>query len=120
IKRIVKGHSAFFKALKDFAAKEGNSITYIIGNHDQSMLWPSVREHFNLIVGSKVRYKNIVYFFDGVHIEHGHMHEAANRIDPRRFFLKKDLAEPILNLPFGSHFFLEFVLKIKQTYPHVD
>jgi hypothetical protein len=34
--------------------------------------------------------------------------------------LKKDLVEPILNLPFGSHFFLEVVMKIKQHYPHVD
>ncbi len=33
------------------------------------------------------------------------MHEAANRMDPKKFFLKKDLVEPILNLPFGSHFF---------------
>lgn len=120
MKRIIKGHALFFKAIKDFAAKEGNSVTYIVGNHDQGMLWPSIREYFNEVLGTKVRYKNIVYYFDGVHIEHGHMHEAANRLDPRRFFLKKDLAEPILNLPFGSHFFLEFVLKIKQTYPHVD
>jgi UDP-2,3-diacylglucosamine pyrophosphatase LpxH len=119
-KRIVSGHSLFFKALRDFAAKEGNSVTYIVGNHDQGMLWPAVREYLNEVLATKVRYKNIVYYFDGVHIEHGHMHEAANRLDPRRFFLKKDLAEPILNLPFGSHFFLEFVLKIKQSYPHVD
>ncbi|RME17322.1 MAG: hypothetical protein D6797_02720, partial [Bdellovibrio sp.] len=55
-----------------------------------------------------------------VHIEHGNMHEAANRFDPRKFFLKKNLPEPILNLPFGSHFFLEFVLKIKAKHPHVD
>jgi hypothetical protein len=48
------------------------------------------------------------------------MHEAANRLDPKKFFLKKDLAEPILNLPFGSHFFVDLVLKIKQKYPHVD
>lgn len=120
LKRIVKGHPRFFGAIRDFAAKEGNSVTYVVGNHDQGMLWPLAREFLNEVLGVSVSYKNLVYFFDGVHIEHGHMHEAANRVDPRRFFLKKDLAEPILNLPFGSHFFLEFVLKIKQSYPHVD
>jgi UDP-2,3-diacylglucosamine pyrophosphatase LpxH len=62
----------------------------------------------------------MVYYFDGVHIEHGHMHEAANRLDPKKFFLKKDLVEPILNLPFGSHFFVELVLRIKHKYPHID
>jgi UDP-2,3-diacylglucosamine pyrophosphatase LpxH len=120
IKRIVTGHPVFFKAVRDFAQKPGNSITYVVGNHDQAMLWPSTRTYLNGVVASTVRFKNLVYFFDGVHIEHGHMHEAANRLDPRKFFLKKNLAEPILNLPFGSHFFVEFVLKIKQRYPHVD
>ena len=115
--RIHKGHPKFFDALKEFAAREGNSISYVVGNHDQGMLWPAAREILNDRVGTQVKFKNLVYFFDGVHIEHGHMHEAANRLDPRKFFLKKNLAEPILNLPFGSHFFVEFVLKVKQRWP---
>lgn len=120
MKSMVAGHPKVFKAMAEFAAKPGNLITYIVGNHDQPMLWPACRAYLNQVIGNPVRHKNIVYFFDGVHIEHGHMHEAANRMDPKKFFLKKDLAEPILNLPFGSHFFVELVLKIKQTYPHVD
>jgi UDP-2,3-diacylglucosamine pyrophosphatase LpxH len=120
MERIIKGHPIFFKALKTFAAKTNNSLTYVVGNHDQAMLWPSLRSHFSEVVGAPIKYKNIVYFFDGVHIEHGHMHEAANRLDPRKFFLKRNLAEPILNLPFGSHFFVEFVLAVKHKHPHVD
>lgn len=120
LKDIVKGHAHVFKAMAEFAAKSGNTITYVVGNHDQGMLWPACRAYLNHAIGTPIRFKNIVYFFDGVHIEHGHMHEAANRMDPKKFFLKKDLVEPILNLPFGSHFFLEVVLKIKQHYPHVD
>ncbi|MEK6773791.1 MAG: hypothetical protein AABY64_07615 [Bdellovibrionota bacterium] len=120
LKSIIAGHPKVFKAFADFAAKPGNSITYVVGNHDQAMLWPACRVYFNSVIGTPVRFKNIIYFVDGIHIEHGHMHEAANRLDPKKFFLKKDLAEPILNLPFGSHFFVELVLKIKQKYPHVD
>lgn len=120
LQRILAGHPVFVKALRDFAAKPGNILTYVVGNHDQAMLWPSTRVLLNEACGTTIRYKNIVYFFDGVHIEHGHMHEAANRLDPRKFFLKKNLPEPILNLPFGSHFFVEFVLKVKQKHPHVD
>jgi UDP-2,3-diacylglucosamine pyrophosphatase LpxH len=120
MKTIVQGHENVFRALKEFAAQPQNSITYIVGNHDQGMMWPACRAYLNQAIGASVRYKNIVYFFDGVHVEHGHMHEAANRIDPKRFFLKRDLPEPILNLPFGSHFFVELVLKIKEKYPHVD
>lgn len=120
LKSIVDGHRRVFQTLADFCARPGNSMTYVVGNHDQAMLWPACREYLNHVVGANIRYKNIVYFFDGVHIEHGHMHESANRMDPRRFFLKKNLAEPILNLPFGSHFFVEHVLKIKHKYPFID
>ena len=120
LKEIVKGHAHVFQAMAEFASKPGNTITYVVGNHDQGMLWPACRAFLNQVIGTPIRFKNIVYFFDGVHIEHGHMHEAANRMDPKKFFLKKDLVEPILNLPLGSHFFLEVVLKIKQHYPHVD
>lgn len=120
MKSIVFGHEKVFKALSQFAAKPNNSITYVVGNHDQAMLWPACRAFLNSTIGKPVRFKNMVHFFDGVHVEHGHMHEAANRMDPKKFFLKKDLPEPILNLPFGSHLFVELVLKIKQAYPHID
>lgn len=117
---IVKGHPKVFNAFAQFSSLPGKSVTYIVGNHDQAMMWPACRNYLNQVFGKPIRYKNIAYFFDGVHIEHGHMHEAANRMDPKKFFLKKDLAEPILNLPFGSHFFVDHVLKIKQRYPHID
>lgn len=117
---IVDGHRDVFAAFKTFASHPNRLVTYVVGNHDQAMLWPATRQYLNEVVGTDIRYRNIVYFFDGVHIEHGHMHEAANRFDPKRFFLKRDLPEPILNLPFGSHFFVDFVLKIKEAHPHID
>lgn len=120
IRAIVDGHREVFQAMRAFAAHPHRSVTYVVGNHDQAMLWPATREYFDGVVGAAVRYKNIVHFFDGVHVEHGHMHEAANRLDPKRFFLKRNLPEPILNLPFGSHFFVDFVLKIKEKHPHID
>jgi UDP-2,3-diacylglucosamine pyrophosphatase LpxH len=120
LRRIVEGHPIFFEALRAFVKDPKHTVTYVVGNHDQSMLWPGTRDVLNEAIGAPVRFKNIVYFFDGVHIEHGHMHEAANRIDPKKFFLKKDVAEPILNLPLGSHFFVDFVLRVKQRNPYID
>jgi UDP-2,3-diacylglucosamine pyrophosphatase LpxH len=120
LRAIINGHVEVFEALKQWCQQPGRSVTYVVGNHDQCMLWPATRELLNQTLQTSVRYKNLVYFFDGVHVEHGHMHEAANRLDPKKFFLKKDLPEPILNLPFGSHFFIDFVLKLKFINPHVD
>lgn len=120
LKDIVNGQPEAFKSLKEFAAKPGNQITYVVGNHDQAMLWPRLRSYLNDVVGVPIRFKSIVHYFDGIHVEHGHMYEAANRINPKKFFLKKDLPVPILNLPFGSHFFVDFVMKIKEKHPHID
>jgi len=118
--RIVKGHPKVFDALKSFVARKGCEITYVMGNHDQDILWPKVREYLNNVLDTNIKFKNFVYAFDGVHIEHGHMHEAANRFDVRKFYIKKNIPEPILNIPLGSHFFVELVLRIKQSYPYVD
>ncbi len=120
LKSIIGGHLQVFKAMGEFLANPFRKITYVIGNHDQSMMFQGCRDYLDQIVGYPLQYKNIVYFVDGIHVEHGHMHEAANRVDPRKFFLKQGLPEPILNLPFGSHFFIELVLKVKEKYPHVD
>lgn len=120
LKCIVDGHKPVFEALKRFANLPNKKITYIVGNHDQGMLWPGLRDYLNEVIGARVNYKNIVYFFDGVHIEHGHQHEAVNRINPKKFFIKKDLPEPILNMPWASYFFVDYVLQIKKRMPHVD
>ncbi len=120
LKSIVNGHLPVFKAMGDFLSQPHRKITYVIGNHDQPMMFQGCRDYLDRVIGYPIQYKNIVYFVDGIHVEHGHMHEAANRLDPRKFFLKQGLPEPILNLPFGSHFFIELVLKVKEKYPHVD
>lgn len=120
LKDIVKGQPEAFQALREFAARPHNQITYVVGNHDQAMLWPGLRSYLNEVVGVPIRFKSIVHYFDGIHVEHGHMHEAANRIDPKKFFLKRDLPSPVLNLPLGSHFFVDFVMKIKEKHPHID
>ncbi len=120
LKSIVSGHPQVFKAMGEFLSQPYRKITYVIGNHDQSMMFQGCRDCLDQAVGYPLLYKNIVYFVDGIHVEHGHMHEAANRVDPRKFFLKQGLPEPILNLSFGSHFFIELVLKVKEKYPHVD
>ncbi len=120
VNRIYEGHKRVFEALKKFASFEKRTITYIVGNHDQGMMWPGVQRRLDEILDTEINYCQLVYYFDGVHIEHGHMHEAANRMNPKKFFLRKGLPEPILNLPFGSHFFVDFVLKLKQKYPHID
>jgi len=120
VRECIEGHPEIFEALRRFTSKPHKKISYIVGNHDQGMLWPAARKIFDEACGTRVNFVNIVYRFDGIHIEHGHQHEAANRIDPKKFFLKQDLAEPILNLPWASHFVVNFVIGLKFLDPHID
>ena len=117
---MIEGHPKVFSILRKFAVQEGNSITYIIGNHDQDMMWPATKEYLNEVINANIRYINIVYFFDGIHIEHGHMKELLNRFNPKKFFITKNIPEPVLNLPYGSHFCIDFVLKLKRKIYFID
>ncbi|MBS1985214.1 MAG: metallophosphoesterase [Bdellovibrionales bacterium] len=120
LRSIAKGHPIFFAALKRFAETPHHKVTYIVGNHDVEMIWERCKETFVELVGAPVTFKNFTYTVDGVHYEHGHQFEALNRLNPKKMFITKDLKEPILNLPWGSHFVINFVIPIKNERPYVD
>jgi len=117
---VVEGHRVFFDCLKKFLRQPQHSLTYVMGNHDQEMLWKGARTIFEEAVGREVTWKNIYYLVDGVHIEHGHQFEAVNRVDPTRFFLTENLPEPILNLPWGTLFTVQYIVRLKMHRPAID
>lgn len=119
-RKIVAGHPEFFQGLRRFANTPNHRIVYIVGNHDAGMLWPGPRQVFNEAVGQEVEFRDVSYFFDGVHIEHGQQHESFSRIDMKRPFITRGLPEPVLNLPWGSLFVAILLPQIKQDRPHVD
>jgi UDP-2,3-diacylglucosamine pyrophosphatase LpxH len=118
LKRIVEAHQQLFDALREFAHIPHHSIVYIIGNHDQGMLFEAPRKYFESVIGQPVKFFDSHYEFDGIRVEHGHMHEWNSRFNPRRLFLTKDLPEPMLNLPWGSIFVAEVlpILKMERSY----
>ena len=120
IKTIIEGHGKVFEALKIFNACPHHSIVYIVGNHDLEMMWPGARKAFFDQVGGSVSFYNTTYIDHGVHIEHGHQLEATNKVDVRKLFISDDVPEPILNLPWGSHFLINVLLKIKRRRPIID
>ncbi len=119
LKTIIAGHEIVFSAMKEFLLNQNKKITYILGNHDQAMMFQNCRNYLDQFIGVPLQYKNIAYIIDGIHIEHGHMHESYNRLNPRKLFIRHGYIEPILNLPLGSHLFVHLVLKIKEKYPYI-
>ncbi|MBI3556819.1 MAG: metallophosphoesterase [Deltaproteobacteria bacterium] len=120
LRQIVQGHGEFFRALKRFVSIPGHSIVYLVGNHDQGMLFERPRQYMREVVGHDIRFFDSHYEFDGIHVEHGHMHEWPTRFDSQRYFVSRGLPEPILNLPWGSLFVAECLPKIKMERPYVD
>lgn len=120
LKTCIQGHPTFFKALREFVKLPNKKITYILGNHDTEMIWDKCRNLFSEEVGAPIVFKNFTYSVDGILYEHGQQYEAVNRLDPKKLFITKGLREPILNLPWGSHFIVNFIIPIKMERPAID
>lgn len=120
VQLIVKSHQDLFQSMKEFAAAPSHKITYVIGNHDQGMLFEGPRVFLNQVLGHEVQYFDHHYEFDGIRVEHGHMHDWPTRFNPKKYFLTKGLPEPVLNLPWGSLFVAEILPKIKMERHYVD
>lgn len=120
LRQIVAGHRDLFAALKNFAATPEHSVVYVVGNHDQGMLFEKPRKFLREVLAHDIQFFDSHYEFDGIRIEHGHMHEWPTRFDPNRYFISRGLPEPVLNLPWGSLFVAELLPKIKMERPYVD
>jgi UDP-2,3-diacylglucosamine pyrophosphatase LpxH len=120
LRHIVAGHRELFDALRQFANTANHSVVYVVGNHDQGMLFERPRQYFREVLQHDVKFYDSHYEFDRIRIEHGHMHEWPTRFDANRYFISKGLPEPVLNLPWGSLFVAELLPKIKMERPYVD
>lgn len=120
IERIIDGHRSMFLAMRTFADDENRQVTFVVGNHDQDLLWEEVQQLLRDRIHDRVRFVHESLRFDGVHIEHGNQHELQNRVDPRKMFLTRGLTEPILHLPWGSDLFINCLLKVKRLRPYIN
>jgi UDP-2,3-diacylglucosamine pyrophosphatase LpxH len=121
VRKILDGHAEMFDALSGFAQAPNHSVVYIAGNHDPAIHWPAVRRLLQDRLGSEILFPGFSYSFDGVWVEHGHQHVAANRFDQDHLIIRaKELEEPILNLPWGCFFVIDYLNPIKRKRSYVD
>ncbi len=117
---ILDGHPEMARALRTFADDPARRVVFIVGNHDQDLLWEGVQKRIRERIHPSVRFIHGPYRFDGIQVEHGNQHEVQNRIDPHKMFLTKGLPEPILNLPWGSDLFINLLMRLKQRRPYIN
>jgi UDP-2,3-diacylglucosamine pyrophosphatase LpxH len=117
---ILRGHSEMFAAMRRFAAAPGHAITFILGNHDPGLLFPSVQKRLREALGERIKVVIGSYRFDGVHVEHGNQYFADNAYNTKLYFLTKNLPAPVVNLPWGSHFVIHYLNRVKKERSYFD
>ena len=118
---IIAGHPEVFDALKNFLSMPHHDMAYVIGNHDQALLFAEPRRILRDCIGSSLRFYDTYYEFNGVMIEHGHMYESVNRCDLKNAIIEDPMyPEPVLNLPWASLYVASYFPKLKKERPYVD
>jgi len=120
MRKIMKGHLATINAMKYFQSLPFKNLSFVMGNHDPGILFPSVQDLIREYCGKDVRFFLDSYEFDGIYVEHGNQYEVANAFDRKQYFLTKGLAEPVLNQPWGTYFLVHVVNTIKRDKRHFD
>lgn len=127
---IINGHPRVMEALRRFATHPGKTITYLVGNHDAELFFPSVRERITqewdpegkfpsrkvVLVANRDR----LTYEGGVEVRHGNQFEAANMMNFEKPILSEYVDEPILNLPWGSIYVLKIINRMKWERAYVD
>ena len=120
IERILEGHKKLFDAMKVFCSHPLRNIVFTVGNHDAALLWLKVQKQLKQRLCPSIRFYPDVYSFDGVLITHGHRYEFINHFNPNAFWYETPDKERYMRLPWGSHFVIDFLNRMKAERPFID
>lgn len=128
--QIIAGHPKVMRGIREFASKPGKTVKYLIGNHDADLFFPKVRERITRewdpegrTVSDKVEViadRDRVSYPGGVEVHHGNQFEAVHVLNFEKPLLTESLAEPVLNIPWGSFFVLKIINRLKHEREYVD
>lgn len=126
IGRILDDHPVFVALLREHLAA-GNTIVFVVGNHDMELLWPRVQAVIRARVAPEstettMRFCEWFYVSCGdTLVEHGNQYDAyclcADPLAPAIRFGPQDLR---IRLPFGNHASRTMVNGMGLINPHAD
>ncbi len=116
LKRIHTAHPVVFDSLKEFSSQKGKKIYFIVGNHDQDLVFPKVQAYLKKHIG-KVEFPGSNYVKHGVHVEHGHRHDVVNSANHPFSWHR---GERVLNVPFGSAMVMGSFMDLKDEHPFLE
>ena len=126
----LKAHSKVMQALRRFVSNPGKTITYLIGNHDAELFFPSIRERITAewdpegctesTVVKLIADRDRVRYPEGLEIHHGNQFEAVHVLNFAQPILTERVEKPVLNIPWGSFYVLKIVNYLKWERDHLD
>ena len=120
MERIFEGHGALMDAMRDFCARPRHNLVFVVGNHDAALLWPGVQQQLRQRISKSLRFYPDFYAFDGVLVTHGHRYEFIHHFNPHAFWYETPDGERYMRLPWGSHFVIDFLNRMKGQRPFID
>ncbi len=134
---IAAAHPAWFAALRGFLRAPGHRVTFVVGNHDLELLYPSIRARVRSAIGAPpgmVRFCLAQRYqpFPDVVIDHGCQFDPYNAL-AGVWPLESAPATPAdlettdarglvgpLSLPWGSRYFYQVFLPARLRLPYLD
>ncbi len=118
---IYKAHTPVFEALKNFTSNKDKVIYFIIGNHDQDIVYKEVQEEIKRLLGSSpnIKFPGLKYTSDGVYVEHGHQHDFFFKMNFENLFLNHE-GKSILNFPFITFGLITSFMRMKEEHPFLE
>ncbi|MCK6544740.1 hypothetical protein L6R52_02650 [Myxococcota bacterium] len=119
--RIVAAHPGFFGAIRAFlaSAPDRRHVHFVVGNHDQELLFPRVQGELRRLVGEQASFPGFRYERGELAVEHGSQGDVVFRVDPSEPFVEHE-GRRILNLPWGAVGLLEIAMGYHATLHHLD
>lgn len=120
----IKEHRDTFADLRRFAETGKNRLIIVPGNHDVDLFWPQVQSRLQselaLKLNQKLFFTNSCYEADGVHVEHGHQNDEANRFKNANAPFETDGNVQRLQTNWGTVFMSRFYNRVEEQKPFID
>jgi UDP-2,3-diacylglucosamine pyrophosphatase LpxH len=126
VKLVIEAHPSVFRELGKLIGRGDHRVVIVAGNHDADLMWPKVQLAIARAIDPPdptrlVFVDSASYQHAGVHVEHGHAFDAANRFaDNQAPFGRDRDGRCRLQSSWGEVFVDQFYTDIERQVPFID
>jgi UDP-2,3-diacylglucosamine pyrophosphatase LpxH len=122
LRLVLERHKNTFDILGRFI-KRGHRLILVPGNHDVDLQWPEVQKELRARLGAdsgQIFFAIPCYESHGLHVEHGHQYDYANRFSRADSPMVDSPTGKRLEVNWGSVFVSSFYNQVEKEKPFID